>query len=116
MITNAVYDSAGYIVADIDGQTMTIPDDMANRERRKIAAWVAEGNVIAPYVPPAQTPDQIRQVLFAALPERIDLVIRLKTATPAQIDSWLATNVTTLAAARVVLATILKYLATNPGD
>ena len=37
---------------------------------------------------------------------------RLKTATPAQIDTWIAANVTTLAQARTVLGSLIKVLAT----
>lgn len=42
---------------------------------------------------------------------RIDLLNRLKTATPAQIDSWIDTNVTNIASARTVLKAIVKAIA-----
>lgn len=42
---------------------------------------------------------------------RKDMIDRLMTATPAQIDAWLANNANTLAKARDVLAMILKILA-----
>ncbi len=42
---------------------------------------------------------------------RIDLLNRLQTATPAQIDTWLTNNVTNLAQARAVLAAIIKVIA-----
>jgi hypothetical protein len=42
---------------------------------------------------------------------QMDLANRLNTATPTQIDSWLAANVTTLAQARGVLGAIVKFLA-----
>ena len=34
------------IVATINGQTMFIPNDMANRHREMIEQWVEDGNVI----------------------------------------------------------------------
>ena len=40
-----------------------------------------------------------------------DLLDRLKTATPNQIDTWLTNNVTTMAQARNVLGAIIKLLA-----
>jgi hypothetical protein len=42
---------------------------------------------------------------------QMDLANRLNTATPAQIDTWLTNNVTTLAQARTVLGAIVKFLA-----
>jgi hypothetical protein len=58
MIENPVYTAHGAILVTIDGAICTVPDDMANRDRRKLAAWEAEGGVIAPYVPrePEPTP------------------------------------------------------------
>lgn len=50
---------------------------------------------------------------FEALPVTRDLVDKLRNATPAQIDTWLLNNVNTLAQARTVLGTMLKYLATR---
>lgn len=124
-IISATYDANGSIIVmadqpdDEEGNpqpniTMSVPDDMANRDRRKLQAWVefSEG-VIAPYVEPAKTPDQLRTETFEALPERIDFVTRLKTATPAQIDTWLANNVTNLTQARTVLGQLMKLLATR---
>jgi hypothetical protein len=69
------------IEAEIDGVLMMVPDDMANRHRRMIAEWEADGNVIAPYVEvPAQpgvpfsvTPAQAQIVLYeAGLLEQVD--------------------------------------------
>lgn len=42
---------------------------------------------------------------------RADMLARLQSATPAQIDAWLANNVTNLAQARTVLGIILKLIA-----
>ncbi|HEY6022048.1 MAG TPA: hypothetical protein VIY48_19925 [Candidatus Paceibacterota bacterium] len=43
------------------------------------------------------------------------LLSQAKTATVAQIDTWLTNNVTTLAQARAVLAAIIKVLAIQAG-
>lgn len=42
---------------------------------------------------------------------RVDLLDRLRTAAPAQIDAWIDSNVTTIAAARAVLKAIIKVIA-----
>lgn len=110
MAITATYGKDGSIVVRDNGSTYVVPDDMANRERRRLAA---SNIVIAPYVAPAITPEEQRVTDFEALPERRDLIDRLKTATPAQIDTWLTANVTTLAQARAVLGQILKVLATR---
>ncbi len=47
------YTESGSISATIDGQEMSVPDDMANRHRQMIAAWEALGNKILDYRPPA---------------------------------------------------------------
>ncbi|WP_221723996.1 hypothetical protein [Ochrobactrum sp. SFR4] len=51
MIENAKYTEIGSIIAVIDGQKMTVPDDIGNRHRAMIAEWEAVGNLIEPYVP-----------------------------------------------------------------
>ena len=66
MIENAQYLKDGSIVILIDGQEMTVPDDMANRHRIMLADWEAEGNVIEPYVEPILTPEELR----AAMPDK----------------------------------------------
>lgn len=48
---------------------------------------------------------------FAKDADCIDIRQRLKNATPAQIDTWLANNVTNIASARKVLGAIIKHLA-----
>lgn len=42
---------------------------------------------------------------------RVDLVARLRTATNAQIDTWIDANITSIAAARALFKAIIKYLA-----
>jgi len=59
------YTKTGEIDATIGGLRMTIPQDMANRHRRMIAEWEAEGNTIPPYVaPPDPVPDEISDRQF----------------------------------------------------
>ena len=55
MITSAKYTEHGSILAVIDGVEMTVPDDMANRHRAELAAWVKAGSTIEPYSPPPPT-------------------------------------------------------------
>jgi len=52
-----------------------------------------------------------RVASIIADPGRIDLLDRLRTATPAQIDAWIDNNVTTIAAARAVFKAIIKAIA-----
>lgn len=66
MIENARYTAEGSIVATIDGTEWTVPDDMANSFRQRIAEWEAEGNTIAPYEPP-ETPAPVIVVFPADL-------------------------------------------------
>lgn len=63
---------------------------------------------------PTPTPDQLRQQSFVAQSDRADLVTRLQSATPAQIDNWLTNNVTNLTQARAVLGAIIKVFCANP--
>lgn len=58
-ITNAKYTEYGLIVATLDGQEMTVPDDMENRHRIMLAEWEAAGNVISAYVPEPEAPTLI---------------------------------------------------------
>lgn len=57
MIEQAKYTEAGFILAVIDGQELTVPDVPGNRHGDMLAAWEAEGNTIAPYEPPAPSTD-----------------------------------------------------------
>jgi len=70
MIESARYTEYGGFCVTIDGREMIVPDDMANRERQMLAAWVAEGNTIAPYEPP---PEPLRPLTARQL--RLGLVL-----------------------------------------
>lgn len=52
MIEKAGYDEHGNIVATIDGERYTIPDDLSNRHRKEVAEWEVAGNTVTPYVQP----------------------------------------------------------------
>jgi len=70
----------------------------------RIAAYAAA------HAPPPPTPTQIRVDEFNADADRIDLLNRLRSATPAQIKTYVTNNVTDLASARVLLMKILLIL------
>lgn len=56
MIGSAKYTRDGSIIVLIEGQEMTLPNDMENRHRILLADWETEGNVIEPYVPAPEAP------------------------------------------------------------
>ena len=60
---------------------------------------------------PPIDPDADRQSQIRSAPDRVDLLTRLKAASPSQIDGWIDTNVTTVATARTVFKAILKLIA-----
>jgi len=87
-----------------------VPSDVAG------IGWTWDGSTFTPPPPvpdPPPTPVQLRAATFVAQPDRQDIITRLQNATPAQIDTWLTNNVTTLAQARTVLGAIIKVLATQ---
>lgn len=53
----------------------------------------------------------VRKAQFLETADGEDLLARLQNATPAQIDSWIDNNVTSVASARAVFKAILKILA-----
>jgi hypothetical protein len=76
--------------------------------------WAYDGSVFTPPAPPAPhppTPEQLRKAVLSAEADFIDLLNRASTASPAQINSWLTSNVTTLAQARTVIGAIIKIIA-----
>ena len=56
-------------------------------------------------------PDSDRDAAFREDAARADMLARLKTATPAQIDTYIEANVTNLAQARNFLKALTKVLA-----
>lgn len=59
----------------------------------------------------AQIAETARQDAIKADADRAAMLARLKTATSAQIDAWVTSNVTTLADARKTIGIILKLIA-----
>lgn len=62
------------------------------------------------YVP---TELELRQREIDATPKVDDMIKRLRSASAEQIEDWINANMTNLAQARVVVATILKIMATR---
>mgnify|MGYP003648620996 CR=1 FL=1 len=46
-----------------------IPDDMANRHRRKLQAWIDAGNTPTPYSAPVKTWEENRQAEYPTIAE-----------------------------------------------
>jgi len=93
-----------------------------NGEGPFIATWTLPGKAqptaqqiaAADDTPYTQTPayiaEEARLASYDQDAGQLDLLNRLRTATPAQIDTWLTNNVTNLAQARAVLGHIIKLL------
>lgn len=71
--------------------------------------WLAAGNTPDPFVPSVA---EQRDDSFKTDADRIDLINRLTSATPVQIKNYVDTNVTNLAAAKVLLTKMLLIMAT----
>ena len=67
--------------------------------------------VVAAHNPATKTAKENRDLAFMSDADRLDLVTRLKTATPNQIKNYVDSNVTDLASAKVLLMKMLLALA-----
>jgi|TARA_R110001592_G_scaffold36865_1_gene123559 hypothetical protein len=56
--------------ANSDGQ-FSVPDDMANRHRRKLQEWIDAGNTPTPYVAPVKTWLENRQENYPSIEELV---------------------------------------------
>ena len=56
--------------ANSDGQ-FSVPDDMANRHRRKLQEWIDAGNTPTPYVAPVKTWLENRQENYPKIEELV---------------------------------------------
>ena len=52
-----------------DSQMLFVPDDMANRHRRKLQAWIDAGNTPTPYSAPVKTWEENRQDEYPTIAE-----------------------------------------------
>lgn len=93
--------------------TFTIGGTDADMQSRGLTAQqqAALASLIAAHDPAAIPAADARAQTFRAEPDRIDLLDRLQTATPAQIGTWIDNNVTSIATARTVLKAIIKVIA-----
>ena len=89
-----------------------IPSDPANCDRIEYDAWLAAGGVPDPYVRPQEEINwEQRKQAFDADVTRTDLLARLRTASPQQINQYVDANVTNLVEATALLKRILLVLA-----
>ena len=54
-------DGIGFVVTLDDGTALNVPDDLANRRRQELQAWLHDGNALDPAdpAPPPPTLDEI---------------------------------------------------------
>jgi hypothetical protein len=104
----------------LDTQDGTVIPDLSHPRWRDYIQWVTAGNVADPVVvvPHVVTPAEQAALDEMAAREAIRETLRLDTAiqalrtrTPAQVDSWIDTNVTDLPSARAVLKILARILA-----
>ena len=51
--------------------SICVPDDMSNRHRRKVQAWIDAGNTPTPYVAPVKTWEENRQAEYPKIEELV---------------------------------------------
>lgn len=113
--TDSIWDEIKAADPTIIGSALSIGADgsLGNLNTLTQAQQTTVASVIAAHDPLKESAVQTRIDTFMADSSRADLITRLATATPAQIDTWLQNNVTTLAQARTVLGAIIKVIALN---
>lgn len=89
----------GKVIADYARAQPGLAEEEIDESHPDYVEWIT---------PPPPDP---RVQAFTADASRIDLLQRLKTATPAQVRTWVGNNVTSLAEARTLLANILVLIA-----
>tara|TARA_R110000824_G_scaffold382204_1_gene575333 strand:+ start:101 stop:415 length:315 start_codon:yes stop_codon:yes gene_type:complete len=56
-------------VDENDDEQFSVPDDMGNRHRRKVQAWIDAGNTPTPYSAPVKTWEENRQENYPTIAE-----------------------------------------------
>lgn len=88
-----------------------IPPDLANSDYKQYLVWIAEGNTPTPVDPP--TPAEL-EAIAQAVKEATDAtaakthakLTALKGMSPAQVQTWVASNVTNLVQAQDAITTL----------
>jgi hypothetical protein len=83
--------------------------NLVDMSAEEIAAREVEEAAQVP-IREARVVERARKRALAEDSQTVDILERLRTASPDQIDTWLTNNVTNLAQARTVLGMILKLL------
>jgi hypothetical protein len=65
--TVIMQEDGGFIVNGV----ASIPDNMSNRHRRKVQAWIDAGNTPTPYVAPVKTWEENRQAEYPTIEELV---------------------------------------------
>lgn len=95
-----------HIVTDVSTGLQTVvpytPQEEADADTQKAADDLAQAPIIA---------ETQRKAGLSADANVLALLTQAKTASNAQIDTWLTNNVTTLAQARTVLGALVKFVA-----
>lgn len=74
-------------------------------------AWVALGNTPDPFVAPLATAEQLRLQQYIADVDRQELLARVRSATPAQIKTYVQANVTDLTSAKILIMKLILLVA-----
>lgn len=110
LVPGAFTDAVTFVATDLSVESQVVKD-AANAcwTPQIVAAWKATH----PFIPaPAPTSDQIRFAAFQADANRQAILAALLAATPAQVSSYITTNVTDLPSARAMLIKLALVLAT----
>jgi len=88
-----------------------IPTDPGNTDYAEYLAWTAEGNTPDPVDPPtaeelAAAAAEVQYKADAAAAKAYTKLKALSTMTPAQVQTWVAANVTNLAQAQDAITTL----------
>ena len=102
--------TAGDVIRRIADNAL-IPQDAKNRDYRAYLQWVNDGGVPSPIDPPtaeelAIAEQVAKDVLDVSAAKAYGKLTALKAMTPAQVQSWVAANVTNLAQAQDAIATL----------